>query len=1134
MVCKRISYLLLTLLISLSIPISSIAQKKKLSAKEYEAKAAVRIKNFTYPKEMKIDLWADESQTTNPSAFYFDSKGRMYVAEIHRWRKGVDDIRNRRYMLLEDLSIQSSEDRMKMFKNHFDKHPLEWYTKESSEIRLLEDKDGDGRADFAKLYAGGFNDPLDGPGIGLIERDGKIYYTNIPHLWMLEDTNGDGVADKRKSLQDGFGIRMSFSGHDMHGLVWGPDGKLYWSIGDRGYSIKTKEGKKFHGPNEGAVFRCDPDGSNVEVFYDRLRNPQEMAFDDYGNLFTADNDGDKSDVERINYIVEGGDSGWNAGHQAIMSFTSDYNFRSYAHTGDKSLYNPWETEVMWKVRDPRQPQFILPGIGQIIGGPSGFCFNPGNSLGEKYNDKFFVIHYRGSLSATNVTMFDINDDGAGFKTANHQPFFKGSNCVDIDFGPDGKMYISDYNYGGWTNQNVGNIYTIYDPVELKKTEVAENKKYLTSDYSKISTKELVQLLARDHRDIRYKAQFELAKRGSEGTEAFMNAAKGTGNTVFTRIHGVWGLGMMARKDPALLTTVLGFLKDENDQVRIQAARVLGDHKFKPAVADLVKALNDKHPRVAMYAGIGLGRIGDNGAVDTVFDALKKNDNKDLFLRHGLIMYLAGIKDKSAYIKGIKDSSPAVRMAVLLTLRRHKDAQVADFLSDSDVGIRYEAIRAINDLHMTDVIPELAKELAKYFPGTSAPMPKDSIDEFIHHRIINANYYSAKSADAERILKYAANDKLPEGVRLEALSAIEGWNDKHPLDTTTGLPTAQPKDREDIKAAVQANLGEVFKTAKGKVLAQCTRLAMKYGYEIKSEILLGQLNNPGISLEVREEALNSLVSRKAQGLEEVVSKLLSDKNQGLRLKALEALMKLNPAKAVPSAVKLAQSGSLKDKQNAYSLIGDQDNAVVNSLLIGELDKILKGQGNSPTMLDVIEAAAKNPNADVKAKLAEYNKSIPPTDMMKKFRPSLNGGDIERGKDVFLNHGAAQCVRCHVVNGFGADVGPNLSEIGKTQSREYILQAIVDPGAVVAKGFGMVTIKLKNGQSVAGMLSNENNKEITLKSMDGKEKKYAKANIVEQQPPISGMPPMQFLLKPSEVRDLVAYLHSLKKAKKMKSH
>ena len=184
-------------------------------------------------------------------AITFDSSGKLYVTEIHRWRFGVDDIRHRPYMLMDDILIQSNEDRLAMYKKHYDKFPESHYTNKQDIIKVLEDSDGDGRADDVKVFADGFNDMLDGPGLGIIERDGKIYYTNIPHLWMLEDTNGDGVSDKRTSLQDGFGIRMSYSGHDMHGLVWGPDGKLYWSIGDRGFSFTTKEGKKFHGPNEG-------------------------------------------------------------------------------------------------------------------------------------------------------------------------------------------------------------------------------------------------------------------------------------------------------------------------------------------------------------------------------------------------------------------------------------------------------------------------------------------------------------------------------------------------------------------------------------------------------------------------------------------------------------------------------------------------------------------------------------------------------------------------------------------------------------------------------------------------------------------------------------------------------------------
>ena len=70
-----------------------------------------------------------------------------------------------------------------------------------------------------------------------------------------------------------------------------------------------------------AVFRCDSDGSNFEVYAHGLRNPQEIAFDNYGNLFTFDNTGDIGDEARVVYVMDNSDSGWDMSHQSLINMS---------------------------------------------------------------------------------------------------------------------------------------------------------------------------------------------------------------------------------------------------------------------------------------------------------------------------------------------------------------------------------------------------------------------------------------------------------------------------------------------------------------------------------------------------------------------------------------------------------------------------------------------------------------------------------------------------------------------------------------------------------------------------------------------------------------------------------------------
>ncbi|MEM7601750.1 MAG: hypothetical protein AAF357_10090 [Verrucomicrobiota bacterium] len=195
-----------------------------LTSEEYDNEAAVRISSFTLPDDVAASLFADPGQIQNPSAICFDQNGNLFVAEIHRWRAGVQDIRNEQQILLDDINNVTSEDRYRMYEQDQLTRPLSFYTEFEDRIVMLRDSDEDGRADDSSVWADGFNGVLDGPGIGLVSGyDNDIFYTNIPHLWYLKDTDNDGKADQRDSLQDGFGVRMSISGHDMHGVIciWG-------------------------------------------------------------------------------------------------------------------------------------------------------------------------------------------------------------------------------------------------------------------------------------------------------------------------------------------------------------------------------------------------------------------------------------------------------------------------------------------------------------------------------------------------------------------------------------------------------------------------------------------------------------------------------------------------------------------------------------------------------------------------------------------------------------------------------------------------------------------------------------------------------------------------------------------------
>ena len=320
--------------------------------------AQLALKHFTLPAGLQAKLWAAEPMLANPVAFDFDEKGRLFVSETHRYHTSVLDIRNYMGMLELDLASRTIEDRSRLIHKVFGAQAKD-FAIESEIVRLVEDTDGDGVADKSSVFADGFNSELDGIASGVLARHGKVWFTNIPSLWLL--TEQPNAKPKREELLRGFGVRFNFTGHDFHGLAIGPDGKLYFSIGDRGTRVEDKDGRLVNVPDDGAVFRSNLDGTGLELVHRGLRNPQELVFDDHGNLFTGDNDSDQGDMERLVHVVEGGDSGWRVGYQ-------------FAPLGKGG---PWISESLWKPRFPGRPAYLLPPICNIEDGPSGLTYYPG-------------------------------------------------------------------------------------------------------------------------------------------------------------------------------------------------------------------------------------------------------------------------------------------------------------------------------------------------------------------------------------------------------------------------------------------------------------------------------------------------------------------------------------------------------------------------------------------------------------------------------------------------------------------------------------------------------------------------------------------------------------------------------------
>ncbi|HEY2250371.1 MAG TPA: HEAT repeat domain-containing protein, partial [Planctomycetaceae bacterium] len=842
---------------------------------------------------------------------------------------------------------------------------------------------------------------------------------------------------------------------------------------------------------------CNPDGSELEVFATGLRNPQELAFDQYGNLFTCDNNSDSGDKARWVYLVEGGESGWRM---------------SYQYLSDRG---PWNREKLWHPQHEGQPAYIVPPIVNIADGPSGLAYYPGVGLPEKYNDHFFLADFRGGYANSGVRAIAVKPKGASFELADSQEFLWSMLATDVDFGPDCAMYVADW-VETWEGAGKGRIYRLADEDQQKSAVVQQVRSLIKEGFAGRADDELIRLLAHPHMKIRQEAQFALAARKEAAAPVFEKVALKSENRL-ARLHAIWGLAQLGRKHESVVEALLPLLDDTDSEVRAQTAKVLGEAGVETAGDKLSSLLlRDPETRVRFFAAQAYGKMSSRTQAMPILEMLRENADRDPYLRHAAVMALSRLSLKKFLAGTIADPSASVRMGVLLALRRQASPEVARFLNDASPLIVDEAARAINDVPIADAMPQLAALAGRR--GLSASTL---------YRVINANFRLGTPERAQSVASIAADADAPAAIRVEATAALGDWGAPSGRDRVMGLWRPLPKrDPQPAAAAFGDKLAAIF--AGPELLQQtATKVAVKLQVKEVGPVLLALLSDKQQPPQTRVDALEALSRLHDAKSPEAIELALADAHAELRVAGRRALARSQPEAAVVELKEALAAGELIEKQSALAILGEIKGGASAAILVEWLDKALRGEVPPEIQLDLIEAAAKRPLPQIQERLKQLQAAGATDDPLAGYRISLAGGNAERGRKIFFERSELSCVRCHKIGGQGGEVGPDLSKIGSQQKREYLLESIVMPDKQIAKGFDPVVLVTESGKVLAGIIKGDDGKVVRLMTAEGTIIEIPKREIEEQVRGHSSMP--EDLIKKmsrSELRDLVEFLAGLK--------
>jgi putative membrane-bound dehydrogenase-like protein len=991
------------------------------------------------PPGFVVEVIAAPPLVHHPMMANFDDRGRLFIAESS------------------GLNLKA-EELIKILPN---------------KVLLLEDVDAKGRFQKSRVFADKMTFPS-----GALWHNGFLYVTAAPHVWKMRDTKNAGRADERTELVSQF----NFIGNaaDLHGPFLGPDGRIYWCDGRHGHQIRKPDGS-FSKGKAARIFRCKPDGSDVEVVCGGgMDNPVEIAFTDEAEpLVTVDilhnlpsrNDG-------IIFAIEGGNYPW---HEVSKEFP---------RTGD-----------------------LLPAIENLGWvAPSGLMRYRGESFGSAYRNNLFSAQF----NRHRIQRHTLERKGASFQIKTEDFLTtqdKNFHPTDVFEDADGSLLVIDT--GGWfrigcpTSQIArpeikGAIYRI------RRTDgrPVEDPRGLKIAWDKMTPLELTPLLDDPRFAVRDRAIEELANRGKESLRALEGVLLKHPSSSLCR-NAVWALTRIEHDDARRI--VRRMVNDKDLTVKLSAIHSVGLYRDAKALPTLMKVVASDDPAAQRQAATALGRIRRPDAIAPIMEAIAQVG--DRFLEHALIYALIQIDQRDKTAPYLQDPNPLVRRAALIALdqmpsgKLTREELAAQLNTDNKALIRTALDIVASRPRWAGEIVELLREWLHDPKG--GLMPRENLRGLL--------FALSNEPAIQKLVHESLDDsEIPQQTKLILLETIE----RAPL---AKLPPSwigalgKALDHTD-DAFVRQSIAAI----------RARNLA---AFDAKLDRIV---HDPKRSLETRVQAFAALAGRQPTidepAFRFMLDQLKDDGSPLLRLSAAKALSqaKLDESQLKQLTLKVTTAGPL-EMPVLLSAFEKSNSSEVGRALVAALQKspglqsltpaaIEKAVGQCPQEIrqDAIKLAARL-QVDAAKQKARLDKLM---------RLAL-GGNLEQGRDIFFGN-KASCSACHAINNKGGGVGPDLGKIGAIRSGRDLLESIVFPSASFARGFEPYIVETKSGKTHNGILARESIDAIYLMTTERIEIRIGRDEIESFVPGrISIMPQgLDAVLTGRELQDLLAYLQSLR--------